>query len=277
MNGDFVDQKTERNMVIAGVDHHMSALLQKRNARGQLFGDRKKLTLKKQKIEDDLELANTDLEIPENEDYETLEDVSIPEPGNFIRTLHRNNNQYPTVAEMADRFNSSNREVAALVNAALKDLNLLTTDNTLIHSKVFRERQRAGNIAKELSSKTHHSFSCLMYNGRRDKTNVCCENINPDDFQSKEIRSTEIEEHYTIIEEPGSRYVDHLIPISGKANDIARELLSLIHDNESFKSLQALGCYGCPANTGKHSGIIRSVEVALDRPLQWLVCMLHLN
>ena len=61
----------------------MSALLQKRNERGQLFDDRKKLTLKKQKIEDDLELANTDLEIPENEDYETLEDVSIPEPGNF--------------------------------------------------------------------------------------------------------------------------------------------------------------------------------------------------
>ena len=39
---------------------------------------------------------------------------------------------------MADRFNSSNREVAALVNASLKDLNLLTTDNTIIHSKVFR-------------------------------------------------------------------------------------------------------------------------------------------
>ena len=48
----------------------MSALLQKRIAKGQLFDDRKKLTLKKQKIEDDLELANTDLEIPENEDYE---------------------------------------------------------------------------------------------------------------------------------------------------------------------------------------------------------------
>ena len=134
--GFYVDQKNERNMVIAGVDHHMSALLQKRNERAQLF-DRKKLTLKKKKIEDDLELANTDLEIPENEDYETLKDVSIPEPGNFIRTLHRNNNQYPTLAEMANMFNSPNREVAALVNAALKDLNLLTTDKTLIHSKVY--------------------------------------------------------------------------------------------------------------------------------------------
>ena len=47
----YVDQKTERNMVIAGVDHHMSALLQILNERAQLFNDRKKLTLKKQKIE----------------------------------------------------------------------------------------------------------------------------------------------------------------------------------------------------------------------------------
>ena len=132
---------------------------------------------------------------------------------------------------MAYRFNSSNREVAALINAKLKDLNPLTTDNTLIYSKVYREMQRATNIATELSSKTHNSFSCLMFDGRRDKTKFCCDNIKPDDFQPKEIRSTEIEEHYTIIEEPG--YVDHLFPISGKVNDIAREVLSSIHDNEA--------------------------------------------
>ena len=86
---------------------------------------------------------------------------------------------------MADRFNSSNREVTTLVNVALKDLNLLTTDNTLIDSKVYRERQRARNIAKKHSSKKQHSFSCLMFDGRRHKTKVCCQNINSDDFQPK--------------------------------------------------------------------------------------------
>ena len=48
-------------------------------------------------------------------------------------------------------------------------------------------------------------------------------------------------------------------------------------DNRSKESLQALGCDGCPTNIEKHSGIIRTIEVALNRPLQWLVCMLHLN
>ena len=71
-----------------------------------------------------------------------------------------------------------------------------------------------------------------------------------------------------IIEEPGSMYVDHLVPKSGKAKDIAKDLLSFILDNESNNSLQALGCDGCPTNTGIHSEIIRSIEVALDRPLQ---------
>ncbi len=37
-------------------------------------------------------------------------------------------------------------------------------------------------------------------------------------------------------------------------------------------------CYdGCATNTGKNGGVIRHLELSLDRPLQWMVCMLHLN
>ena len=35
-----------------------------------------------------------------------------------------------------------------------------------------------------------------MFDGSRDTTKVSSENINPHDFQPKEIRSTEIKEHY---------------------------------------------------------------------------------
>ena len=107
-----------------------------------------------------------------------------------------------------------------------------------------------------------------MFDGRRDKTKVLSENIDPDNIQPKEMRSTEVEEHYIIIEEPGSMYVDHLGPKSGKAKDIAKDLLSFILDNESNNSLQALGCDGCPTNKGIHSGTIRSIEVTLDPLLQ---------
>ena len=41
-------------------------------------------------------------------------------------------------------------------------------------------------------------------------------------------------------------------------------------------SLVAITCDGCNVNTGKHAGVIKRIELELDRPLQWLVCLLHL-
>ena len=41
--------------------------------------------------------------------------------------------------------------------------------------------------------------------------------------------------------------------------------------------LECIGCDGCPTNTGKHEGIIRLLELKLNRPLQWSVCDLNGN
>ena len=276
----YVDQKTERKLVISNVDHDLTCILQKRSKRGEasLFREMNKKQ-KIQEIGEDIVCQNlSDDEISDSEE-ESNGDSSIEQVTSTrsreSEKMERNNNEYPILAEMADRFNSSNREVAALVNAALKDLRLLTPENTLIHSKVYRERMRARLTAKQISSTIHHTFSCIMFDGRRDRTKIIREVQNLESNQ--EIKCTEVEEHYTIVEEPGSNYIDHLIPNSGRAQDVAKELISFIHDNRSKESLQALGCDGCPTNIGKHSGIIRTIEVALNRPLQWLVCMLHLN
>ena len=225
--------------------------------------------------------------------------------------MERNNNEYPILAEMADRFNSSNREVAALVNAALKYLRLLTPENTLIHSKAAflklgiatprrvaeqflrgREMQlifestpgcllkfnikfkfkftkniltnllpfpttylfessfstllqiktssrNKLKVENDLRCALTNTFSCIMFDSRRDRTKIIREVQNLESNQ--EIKCTEVEEHYTIVEEPGSNYIDHLIPNSGRAQDVAKELISFIHDNRSMESLQALG------------------------------------
>ena len=39
----------------------------------------------------------------------------------------------------------------------------------------------------------------------------------------------------------------------------------------------AIGCDGTVTNTGKFNGVIRTFEKRLQRPLQWIICMLHLN
>ena len=71
--------------------------------------------------------------------------------------------------------------------------------------------------------------------------------------------------------------LDHVAPETGKACNIAKEILSVLSETDSVDSLAAIVCDGCATNTGKHSGVIRRLELSLDRPLQWMICMLHLN
>ena len=80
-----------------------------------------------------------------------------------------------------------------------------------------------------------------------------------------------------IISFPENKYIDHVMPETSKANDIAKEILSTIADTNSLYSLAAVVCDGAVNDTGKCSGVIRTLEEGIGRPLQWLVCLLHAN
>ncbi|GBN95724.1 hypothetical protein AVEN_81446-1, partial [Araneus ventricosus] len=41
--------------------------------------------------------------------------------------------------------------------------------------------------------------------------------------------------------------------------------------------LKVIGCDGTNVNTGLKGGIIRLMELDLNRPLQWCICLLHTN
>lgn len=41
--------------------------------------------------------------------------------------------------------------------------------------------------------------------------------------------------------------------------------------------LDVIGCDGTVTNTGWKTGVIRTIEEKLKRPLQWGVCLLHFN
>ena len=53
--------------------------------------------------------------------------------------------------------------------------------------------------------------------------------------------------------------------------------LSVVHETNSVDTLAAVLCDSTNVNTGEHNGVIRQLEIALKRPVQWLICMLHLN
>ena len=80
-----------------------------------------------------------------------------------------------------------------------------------------------------------------------------------------------------VVGEPGSYYLTHLTPEDGKALSIALAVYSHIDDTELVDKLKVIGTDGTPTMTGAHGGCIRHLEVLLNRPLQWSICLLHMN
>ena len=85
------------------------------------------------------------------------------------------------------------------------------------------------------------------------------------------------EEHIILVAKPGSNYVGHFTPNSGKANDIFKELLEFCSPHDLNLGSLVIGCNGTNVNTGFKGGFITAVEQSLRRPLQWSICLLHLN
>ena len=108
----------------------------------------------------------------------------------------------------------------------------------------------------------------LYFDGRKDKTLT---------FSEKRKR-TIIEEHIVLIQEPESKYLGHISPLSGSAQNILRSMLDFLQSSSmSTNCLKAVGCDGTNCNTGHKAGIITSLENSLGRPLQWIICQLHAN
>ena len=68
----------------------------------------------------------------------------------------------------------------------------------------------------------------------------------------------------------------HMIPLN---LDTGRcTIFFSVRFGESLQSkLCTIGSDGTALNTGKHAEVIRQLELSLDRPLQWIICLLHLN
>ena len=47
--------------------------------------------------------------------------------------------------------------------------------------------------------------------------------------------------------------------------------------HKNLDDLMAIGCDGSVTNAGKFNSVIRTFEKRLQCPLQWIICMLHLN
>ena len=204
-------------------------------------------------------------DINDSNDTETRSDSSESSflPECELRENTQNRFTYDKLSVTADRYRVSSRAAAAIVNAALEDMGILNEGNMLDRKKVERERKRIG-VKKDSSHKLQNqNIICIGFDGRKNL--------------SKTLRGVEHEEHVVIVKEPGDVYMDHISPDNGTARCIADELITFLIDSHSRDTLQAILCDGTVVNTGRIGGILKLIEIEIERPLQWLICLLHAN
>lgn len=125
----------------------------------------------------------------------------------------------------------------------------MNADNVIDKNKIRRARDkvRSQNTTKVASDNT---LTSTLKDGR---------------YYNRTI----MKKHITIVGEPHSIFLSHVIADDGTSLTISNRLMEHL-ENKSIRtnSLSAIGSDG---------GVILRVETFLNRPLNWFICMLHLN
>ncbi|GBM38130.1 hypothetical protein AVEN_1524-1 [Araneus ventricosus] len=81
-----------------------------------------------------------------------------------------------------------------------------------------------------------------------------------------------------MIREPGRQHVGQVTPASGTDSDKAKCILKYLEDNDvDINELESIGFKGTVTNTGWKNGVIRNIELKIQRPLQRFICLLQYN
>lgn len=254
----FVGQK-KRNMQLGPIDRTITRARRR---------TQEKLNKQTNKTDFDVNVPSTsrdpNIECVEGELMDTDEENDEEfKPDCELSENTQNRFQYPNLSITADRYRVSCKAAAAIVNAALKDMGILDASNMLDRKKVERERKRTGKVNVQRMKYANTELECIGFDGRKDKT--------------KTMQGNEDEEHYVLVKEPGDTYITHVTPDNGRARSIADEVITFLKDSNSKDSIKAILCDGTPVNTGRVGGVLKLIEIYLDRPLQWLICLLHAN
>lgn len=113
---------------------------------------------------------------------------------------------------------------------------------------------------------------CLLFDGKTDLTKVMIQRID-----GKKVQGTAMEEHITMVGQPGDRFLGHLAPSGRDAVTISDAIFDFVVDNGYEEELEVVGGDSTVTNTGHKGGIINLIEKKKGRRLLIVVCNLHCN
>jgi hypothetical protein len=257
------DQRNSRYMIIGAVDPVRSRLTWQNE-------ERKSLALERQSKNANPSYFSQNSSLLDRLDCSNGKSPSTSTLNRSVSKQMRT--ELPRLAMEADRYHLSDRVTASIATAVLSDLSVVTKeDQSMIIDKNKVRRSREKNRAN-LKSNSSCLLEALYFDGRKDSTLV------QNKIDGRYHQFQQIEEHYVLIGEPDSVYIGHITPISGKAESICGSIIEFFqNENISLDNLIAIGCDGTNVNVGVNNGIIRRLELQLERPLQWIVCLFHCN
>lgn len=173
---------------------------------------------------------------------------------------------YGLLSKTCDRFSVSDRAGAAIASTVLQTF----TSEIIDKSKLRRKRKKARKLAVEVDKVL--KIPALYFDGRKDKTLTITEK------DGKRYKQSILEEHISLIMEPDSKFLGYIVPAFGTSKCIEQTITDFFLESEiSMEHLLAVGCDGTNVNVGKYGGIIRLLEKRLNKPLQWIICLLYMN
>lgn len=211
---------------------------------------------------------SSDTDDPNDTDFVIPQSVEKKPRKKMSSSTKYNTMNIDAVAMVCDRYGISDTAGAAISSAALQSAGLIKEDDLqLIIDKNKLKRARE-NVCEQLYLQRDDEIVGLYFDGRKDRTmNV---EVSDDGIARKRFKK---EEHILVIGGPHSKYLGHIAVEHGKAVKICDDIMDSFGDLDFW----AIGCDGRGCNTGHNGGIIRLIEVEMNRPLQWLICELHLN
>lgn len=166
---------------------------------------------------------------------------------------------------MVDRYGVGERSAAAIATSTSQSTGFIFPEERHNVIDRYKIRRCCDKMRKKLNSQQCNEFIGLYFDSRKDLT-LSTEK----DAEGIIQKSCRKEEHVSLIEEPGNKFLKFVTPSSGCAPEILSSILEVVKND-----FIAIGCDGTAVNTGVHAGVIRLYEQHLKHELQWIICLLH--
>ena len=179
---------------------------------------------------------------------------------------------------VCERYEVSDKAGAAVASATLTAFGIVTEEDK--RYVVNRSKLRRENTVKKSEYRTEirikkqelfESVDSIFVEGRKDASMTMVE------VNGNYHRQTVIEEHYVNVGEPNGFYLSHVMPEDETGYKIATSVYSAIKDTALVQKFKIVGSERIAVMTGKSKGFIASLKTLIGRPLQWVICLLHLN